>query len=210
MKKMLALLAGLLFCSGCAINLPLTGKLDEPTAANLKSGGLKKIPLAYYVDPDTRGRQLERYTDGSYAGARAVIIPIGQALSNALYEGLKNSYEDVRWVERPDPLPGYYLLKVRAEQLDAGFEFSAVTAAYLHKMAPELLLDKARVSVTLQVEAIPPDPSRKPFKEVYRFEEKDTEREVPPPSQAGIMEKVLNRIAFQFANKIKTAVPGAL
>jgi hypothetical protein len=207
MKKIMGLLVGILLCSGCAINLPLTGKLDGTTADNLRAGGLKRAALAYYVDPETRSKELERHTDGSFAVARAVIIPIGKALSNALYEGLKNSYDEVRWVDRPDPLPGFYLLKVRAEQLDAGFEFSAVTAAYLHKMAPELLLDKARVSLALRVEILPPDSSKKPLNEVYRFEEKETEREVPPPSQAGIMEKVLNRIALQFANKIKAVVP---
>lgn len=207
MKKMLILMAAILLCSGCAINLPLTGNLDGTTAGNLRAGGLKPAALAFYADPETRTKELERHTDGSYAVGRAVIIPIGKALSNALYEGLKNSYEEVRWVERPDPLPGFTLLKIRAEQLDAGFEFSAITAAYLHKMAPELLLDKARVSTTLRVEIIPPEASRKPLSEVYRFEEKETEREVPPPSQAGIMEKVLNRIALQFVNKIKAVVP---
>ena len=207
MKKIFCLLALITMCSGCAINLPLTGNLDGTTTANLQAGGLKKVSLGYYVDPETRSKELERYTDGKYAGGRAVIIPIGQALSNALYQGLKNSYDEVRWVDRPDPLPGSYLVKIRAEQMDAGFEFSAVTAAYLHKMAPELLLDKARVSLTLQVEILPLDASRKPLIEVYRFEEKETEREVPPPSQAGIMEKVLNRIALQFAQKIKGLVP---
>ena len=131
MKKIFCLLALITLCSGCAINLPLTGNLDGTTTANLQAGGLKKVSLGYYVDPETRSKELERYTDGKYAGGRAVIIPIGQALSNALYQGLKNSYD----------------------------------------------------------------------------EEKETEREVPPPSQAGIMEKVLNRIALQFTQKIKGLVP---
>ena len=112
MKKMLILMAAILLCSGCAINLPLTGNLDGTTAGNLRAGGLKPAALAFYADPETRTKELERHTDGSYAVGRAVIIPIGKALSNALYEGLKNSYEEVRWVERPDPLPGFTLLKI--------------------------------------------------------------------------------------------------
>ena len=184
-EKNLLLLAWIMLCSGCAIHLPLTGNLDGTTTANLQAGGLRKASLGYFVDPETRSKELERYTDGKYAGGRAVIIPIGQALSNALYQGLKNSYDEVRWVDRPDPPSGSYLVKIRAEQMDAGFEFSAVTAAYLHKMAPELLLDKARVSLSLRVEILPPDASKKPLMRSTALRKRKPKRRFPRRARPG-------------------------
>jgi len=65
-------------------------------------------------------------------------------------------------------------------------------------------MDQGRISIALTTQIIKAD--NQVLNDTSVFEAKEEEKETPPPSQTGVLEKCLNKIALQYVEKIKEKI----
>lgn len=184
---------------GCAIHMPITGKLDNSAISRIRSTAPNPAKIAVYIDKNTREKVIAKPADGYVGSGVNTNIPIGSALSNALTEALMLSFSDVKLLNSPQQPENYYLLKIKAEKIDVGFEYSYFASTFMFTSA----LDKGRVTLILNAQIISPE-NKEIMNENYAFEESEVESQTPPPTKAGVLERCLQRIAIKFVDKIKT------
>ena len=179
--------------------IPLEGKLEKSAANGLRLLSSDSPNLAVYLEPEMAKKIIMKKADGATCGHAETEIPVGRALSNAIIEGLRMAFPKMIIVDRPERPRDYMLLKIGAEKIEIRFEYSAMARCEVPKM------DQGRISVALVTQIINLD-NQRVLDETLNFQEEEVDREIPPSSQSGVLEKCLNRIVTKFVKEIKPKI----
>jgi hypothetical protein len=199
MKKSLPLIMAVFFLGGCAMyHLPVGGKLDSSTEKELQSIPSSSVDLGIYLEKGLTEAVITRKAEGATCGHTKTQIRLGPALGNALWEALSVPFPKAKLLDKPEQTDNSMVMKIDLEKVDLGFEYSVWGGC------DRPLMDQARIFTTLKTEIIKSD--RQALKDTSVFEAREEETEIPPPSQTGVLEKCLNKIALQYVEKIKEQI----
>lgn len=176
--------------------IPMEGKLDRSTESGFTPISSPFPNIAVYLDKEISKTIIVKKAEGASCGHASSEVPVGPALNNALVKALRLSFPHMKLVETPERASNFALLKISLAKLDVGFEYSAMAGCEKPRM------DKGRVSGTLITEVVNPE-GKTIFKESYSFEESGVDHDMPPATQAAVLEKCLNTVVYNYIRAIK-------
>jgi hypothetical protein len=200
MNRVICLLVVFLFIVGCAVQIPLTGRLDYSNLADLQASPRHPAKIALFIDKKMRETVFTQGPSGFVGSATQAMIPLGSAIANSLIEALSFSFSDLRILPSPVAPEGYTLLDIKAEKMRVSFQYSA------YPFVMEGAMDQAQIFLLLNT--FIRNPKEGKSKQILsKFAEEEIENNIPPLSKAGVIERCISRIAIQYAKDIKSAIP---
>lgn len=206
MKTLMLVLTVVLLAGGCVDTRnfpPITGKMSDETASFL--AGLPKYPdkVAIFIDKETREKVMMQGPDGSIGSGYTdgnekyhelkYQVKFGESFTNTLVEVCRATFFDVRLLDEPSRPDGYNLVKLSAEDIDIGFEFSASESR-------RPALDKARISLILRTIIVDKNGKeianyKHPFKE-------DQKEKLGIKNQMAAYENCLNKVVVRYVERM--------
>lgn len=177
--------------------------MSDETASSL--AGIPKYPdkVANFIDKETREKVMMQVPDGSIGRGYTdenkkyqelkYQVKFGESFTNTLVEVCRTTFSDVRLLDEPSRPDGYNLVRIGAENIDIGFEFSASES---RKPA----LDKARISLILRTIIVDKDGKeianyKHPFKE-------DQIEKLGITNQMAAYENCINKVVVKYVDRI--------